>query len=376
MPREARPNLASIQYLRAAAAMAVVFFHANGISQEYFGNFRAGFGAAGVDVFFVVSGFIMWVTASNRAAPEFMRNRIVRIVPLYWGLTLLLYAGWALAKTPPAFADLLKSLLFIPHISARTGEINPLLIVGWTLNFEMFFYALFAASLFFSKAWRAPVLFVAMAGLVATGLLLLPGDGPVQKVYTSPLIIEFALGCLLGIFYQRGTMPRPSVGGSVGCAGLLLLLATDGSAADLSTVRLLHWGLPAFLIVIGALSFEPLQKPQSFLMLLGAASYSVYLVHPIVIAALKDATLVIGIGSVDLSSGFILLAITASISVGIIVYWLVESPVSSILKKHQISVASHASRTSTISAISQRRLVTPEAIAGVVRSVLWMRTKL
>lgn len=338
MPPQARTDIVSVQYLRAGAALAVVFFHANSISQEYFGNSWCRFGAAGVDVFFVVSGLIMWLTASGQNSPvEFMRNRIIRIVPLYWGMTLLLFAGWTLAKTAPPFADLLKSLLFVPHVSMRTGEINPLLIVGWTLNFEMFFYAVFAAVLCFNKRWRGPLLFAALISMVSAGLFLLPAAGPVQTVYTAPLLIEFVMGCLIGILFQRRLMPRRFVGASIGLVGIILLIGADGSAADLGAARLFYWGLPAFLIVIGTISFEPVKKRQSILMLLGAASYSIYLVHTTVIAFFKDLFVAVAGPAVTNVSAFIFVASVVSVCVGIFVYSSVESPVHALLKKKKTS---------------------------------------
>ena len=96
------PKILSIQYLRAAAALMVVFFHADGMAQEYFNFTGLSFGAAGVDIFFVISGFIMWITtASERITPaSFAVNRIIRIVPLYWAMTLLLYGGWLIFRDP------------------------------------------------------------------------------------------------------------------------------------------------------------------------------------------------------------------------------------------------------------------------------------
>src|SRR5262245_20527151 len=120
-------RIVSIQYLRAAAALMVVFFHAEGMAAEYFNiGCLPSFGAVGVDIFFIISGFIMWVTTApeRTTASSFIVNRIVRIVPLYWLVTLLLYGGWLIFRGPaslPPVSHLLLSLSFIPFIPERAG---------------------------------------------------------------------------------------------------------------------------------------------------------------------------------------------------------------------------------------------------------------
>ena len=111
------------------------------------------FGAAGVDIFFVVSGFIMVVTTMKRdmAPGEFLLHRIARIVPVYWVVTILLFAIVMYGFKPVGIMRmqpdwLAKSLLFIPF--DRDGRVEPIISVGWTLNYEMFFYLLFALGLF------------------------------------------------------------------------------------------------------------------------------------------------------------------------------------------------------------------------------------
>jgi len=125
-----------LQYLRAYAALLVVFFHAAV-------NAQSGFivGEAGVDIFFVLSGFLMWrITNEQTAALAFLRNRIRRIVPVYWIASLLVFVLAELGLTSRIVADLghlLASLFFIPY--KGPGGVYPILIVGWTLNYEMFF---------------------------------------------------------------------------------------------------------------------------------------------------------------------------------------------------------------------------------------------
>jgi exopolysaccharide production protein ExoZ len=325
-------RIVSIQYLRAAAALMVVFFHAEGMAGEYFNAGWPSFGAAGVDVFFIISGFIMWVTtAPGRMTPaSFMASRIVRIVPLYWLMTLLLYCGWLIfrdASSVPPIQSLVESLLFIPFASARTGEIQPLLITGWTLNYEMFFYAIFACGLLASRHYRLLLVGVLLGALVASRYFAVPSN-PIALTYTSPLLIEFVIGCVLGLMYEGNALPRPVIAMSLLIVGSMLLLSSGMfSASCIGGGRFVRWGLPAFLVVIGALSLEPLLKVWRAPMLLGDASFSIYLTHSVVLSTLKSVVLIVA-GSLPplMAGGFIVAGCAASITAGVLVYRFVESP--------------------------------------------------
>ncbi|MES2751782.1 MAG: acyltransferase [Pseudomonadota bacterium] len=344
------PKILSIQYLRGAAALMVVFFHADGMAVEYFKFGGLLFGAAGVDIFFVISGFIMWIaTSSERTTPaSFVMGRIVRIVPLYWAMTLLLYGGWLIFRDPavvPSIWNLLRSLLFIPFVSPRTGEIQPLLIPGWTLNFEMFFYAVFACALLLARRHRAVFVCTVLGALVASRLGISP-SGPIAQTYTSPLLIEFMIGCLLGIIYERKSLPRPAIALFLLILGCVLLLGSGMlSAANIGVTRFLHWGLPAFLIVTGALGIEPMLRHWRLPALLGNASYSIYLTHAVVLAVLKDGVLKSGIGTGPvLTTVFVLAGCVVSIAAGVAVFYLVEKPLVAFCK---ILIAK-ARKTSTV----------------------------
>ena len=169
-PADRRATLYGIQYLRALAALAVVVFHAAERS-----GYAFAIGAAGVDVFFVISGFIMWVIADRRplSPGRFLADRIRRIVPVYWLATGVMVAG-ALAGLFPNLVltveHVVASLAFVPARSPSTGALWPVLVQGWTLNYEMFFYLVFAASLVLPARLRLPAMATVFAALVATGL--------------------------------------------------------------------------------------------------------------------------------------------------------------------------------------------------------------
>ena len=160
-------TIISIQILRALAALLVVFHHARYQIRDFEAFFYGGIwqsGQAGVDIFFVISGFIMWVTTHDRRTTplQFLTNRIVRIVPLYWLLTLTVAAACLIA--PSLFRGVVlapehvvKSLFFIPDFyPGMPTHIWPLLLPGWTLNYEMIFYVVFAVALLLPRHLMIP----------------------------------------------------------------------------------------------------------------------------------------------------------------------------------------------------------------------------
>jgi exopolysaccharide production protein ExoZ len=169
------------------------------------------FGPSGVDLFFVISGFIMFVTTTDKPLlpGEYLLLRIIRVAPLYWLMTIAMVGCAAISPesfrtlvlTPGAIA---KSLLFIPYNSLSfPGMPWPILVPGWTLNYEMFFYVVFALCLFFPARGRILPLIFIMAGLTIAGKLIEPSTNPLLWVYTSPLLLEFAAGCLIGYLWSR-----------------------------------------------------------------------------------------------------------------------------------------------------------------------------
>ena len=179
-----KPLIPTIQYLRAIAAMMVVWHHAREQLPGLKFFFPSEFGPSGVDLFFVISGFIMVATTTGPGRPfNFIARRLIRVVPLYWLLTCTMVAlAW---KLPQLFrtidlapAHVLQSLLFIPHYSPSfPGMAWPVLVPGWTLNFEMFFYAVFAATLSLAQPMRLWALAAVMSTLVIVGLSMGPFAG-------------------------------------------------------------------------------------------------------------------------------------------------------------------------------------------------------
>jgi peptidoglycan/LPS O-acetylase OafA/YrhL len=280
----AKTKLNNIQVLRAFAATAVVFLH----SGYHFPHMNA-FGAFGVDVFFVISGFIMARIIdpdSDSSSDFFFRRRVLRIVPPYWLFTFLLYfAAMAVPQymqgTRADGTELLKSLFFLPFAKTN-GIIQPLLFCGWSLNYEMFFYLALTVGMVLSKRHAS---WIGSGIVLVTMLACLPfaSESIVAKFYSTTIVLEFLFGIFC--YYLCRAVPTamavrlriPAVAVS-GLSVLALVL----SEAFLDVPRVVILGIPALLLVTSAniLSQSGWDSRQGFLVLIGDASYILYLVHP------------------------------------------------------------------------------------------------
>lgn len=338
-------TIKNIQVLRGIAAMMVVTYHAIGLLESRSGrtlDFHHGVLSSGVDLFFVISGFIMvFVVHTRHQAPlDFLYNRLCRIAPLYWFYTLLILI---IALTFPSllkgteidFTHVVQSFLFIPaYHPAQKDMLWPLLIPGWTLNFEMFFYIIFGALLAVkSSGLRIVFLTIALTSLVFYGLVTEP-TGPRWEAYTSPLLLEFLAGALVGDAYVRGQ--RITRYGAWICITLgLCLFAVDAGGVIWTEARAARWGLPSVLVFIGALGLESSRPTNKVLKQLGDASYSIYLSQVFTIGFFGFIWLRIGNGSLLFDTAIFLLAIFTSAVIGIISHQLIERPINELIKNKQ-----------------------------------------
>jgi exopolysaccharide production protein ExoZ len=334
----------SIQHLRGIAALMVVAFHllqpARGIVFPAWTSFA---GAAGVDIFFVISGFIIYVSQNAetpqggaKAAADFARRRAARILPMYWLFTTVLVA---LHLTVHLNADLSlqpahvwKSLLLVPHFSPSAPDrIEPLLVPGWTLQYELFFYALFALGVWFLNRRRVFWMSAMLVGLVTAGALLHPA-GAVGISYTSPRLLEFLAGVLLGVAARTKPALFPTWGWIGAPVGFGLLLATDfaGPAWGSFWREAWGWGPPAVLVVFAALCLDLNRRAlvAPLLKTLGDASYSIYLTHLITLGVVRQGWRLVVHPSPDPMVFFVFctLAFLAATAAGVGVYQLVERP--------------------------------------------------
>ncbi len=280
-----------VQALRGVAAALVVVHHS---TQLWEGRLHTqstaagwGNGAAGVDIFFVISGFVMAYTALGRrhmTGTDFLRRRIVRIVPLYWICTVATIAALAMryrhnlsSSGDFGTAHVLASFLFLPTVN-KLGNVGPVLVIGWTLSYEMFFYFLFAVSLAFAaKVSPLRLVTILMVAISCIGLFY-RANWPVITVLTQPIILEFVAGLWLAYaVLLRQHWPR-NLTIALGLIGLLTLLwiplANDA-------LRPLCWGVPAFAVVASVVMGENGIAPYlpHWALRIGDASYSLYLSH-------------------------------------------------------------------------------------------------
>lgn len=269
-------KLHALQYMRAIASLAVVYSHAVLQVPQYQALLHDA-GGFGVDIFFVISGFIMVYIARPDDTPgRFIANRVRRVVPLYWFFTLLMAAILLIApsvfkSTSFDLAIILKSLMFIPHYSqADPTMIWPVVAPGWSLVFEMYFYLLFAASLVFPRAWRLWLISFCIFGVFLLANQL-PVDGAVAGFFRDAIVFEFILGMALAAAFLRGfKLPN-------GIAWLLLLAGFSLLLLDLPGERFLKYGIPSLMIVAGTIYCS--LPDNRFFVLLGDSSYALYLVH-------------------------------------------------------------------------------------------------
>ena len=320
----------NVQALRAIAAIAVVFTHAAAIwpALGYQDKGLFAYGRYGVDLFFVISGYIMALIASRRQSNPagFLVNRIVRIVPLYWLVTCAVFvlsiaAPSMLGNTSPSVLDLIRSLLFIPFSKDGGEVLQPVLFLGWTLNYEMFFYAIFAACLAM-KDRVLPATLVILTALVAIGAVL-SDPHPLVRFYTAPLLVEFAAGILI---FRFQSMLEPRLGPTILLAGVVLLALSIGT--EFEADRAIAAGIPATLIVLGSILCERGGTRLAAFRPLGDASYSIYLTHPFVTKGVEVVYLRLTPESYQLTfAAFAFIVATlAAVGFGLVVYLLVERP--------------------------------------------------
>jgi exopolysaccharide production protein ExoZ len=330
----------TVQALRAVAAAAVVFHHTLSMLTHNAGYDFPAFtnGSAGVDLFFVISGFVMIYAHANDfgqrgAFASFTRRRLIRVAPLYWIATtitvvMLLIAPRMFATISFDYRNVICSYFFILS-SNSLGDVGTVTQTGWTLCFEAYFYLIFGILLMLPRRYfLVAACFIFGTGLMI-GLLDLP-IAPWASVATRPLTLEFIFGAIIALLFMRGFSLHSWI--AVGCMVLgaaVIILRVPGS----DWARIATWGLSSGLILAGALSLERLDPRIPRLMLaLGASSYSLYLAHPFVMAAFGKAWAILRLSSIPpIVPGVI--AFCLALAVGHGVFLVVEKPLTEWLKR-------------------------------------------
>ncbi|WP_309645694.1 acyltransferase [Phenylobacterium sp.] len=295
----AQREIVGVQYLRGIAACAVVFDHTSAMAglDKYFGQSLWGGwlekGALGVDLFFMISGFIIAIvslqkdsTAPGVGIAEFARRRAFRILPMMW-LAILTYAALRTASGV-AFEPLpyLRALAVWP-----VGDLEPNII--WTLRHEAIFYVLFAAT-FLSRAWLRPLIALWIAApflyVLVTGSSV--PDPAVPDIWWSlshPVNVEFGVGLAFGLIWTRWLHGRSIKIPYLAAIALLYFVAAVavGNVLDLRADRVADTLITALMFApLLALAIWGAGPPNRFALLLGNASFAIYLFHVHFISAL------------------------------------------------------------------------------------------
>lgn len=332
----------SIQYLRAIAALMVVFVHYEAplVRLGYDGWLPKVFGS-GVDIFFVISGVVMWLSTADRGLTprEFLLKRFLRIAPMYVLITLfialvMLTFPWAVNNGQFNAPHLAASLMFFPwEHPALTGHLYPVFVPGWTINAEMFFYLVFGAALLLGTRMRIPFVAVVFGLLIVAGEVL-PITGSLS-FYTRPYILEFLFGLVIAqMFLSGGRIGVPRALGLllVGLGGLTLSMIFEAHLDGVD--RFFIWGIPAAFIVSGFMYLEREDVlPRSRIMhFLGDASYSIYMTHTIVLSACGLIISRMPLPQIGQQLAYLPFAMAAVVAAGCVTYLLVEKPMTNALR--------------------------------------------
>ncbi|MET4045483.1 exopolysaccharide production protein ExoZ [Bradyrhizobium sp. RT6a] len=364
-----------LQALRGFAAALVVFHHAAraftvnwpidlpGLRFFAFSSDRiVAAGAIGVDIFFVISGFIMVFVSEpyvirEKPVRDFIARRAIRIYPMYAIATsaviaiglLRFYRHFSIDALPPIpMTRIVAAFAFIPTLDSN-GSVQPILGVGWTLFYEFFFYLCFASALavFGRRIIRPLATAFCLANAIAWTF---GGHDAISQFFRNTIVFEFLFGCAIGSLFQRQAISASYAWSSL-TLGLVLIVAGSSFTFPEST-RFIFWGVPAAIVLLSCVKLEFARvKCPPILMLLGDASYSVYLAHVIIIYEGRDVIRkMINISQWPGDLVILLFALFA-IASGIAVYRVVESPLNSLLLKlyrAQLVSSKHGSASSDI----------------------------
>lgn len=333
-----REVMHNVQVLRFVAAAGVLVSHTADLLISKDSLFWVVPWTGGVDIFFVISGFIMTCLSQGRfgtpgASRAFLLRRVIRIGPPYWLFTTLMVAVVFLLDEHVRYttvdpAQLLTSYGFLPWPRAD-GQLNPILSQGWTLNYEAFFYVAFAAALAFRHGLRllagAFVALVALHPWIPEAMFML-------QFWSSPIILEFLAGIGLALIYLSGR--RIGWRGSILFAGTgILILILASGAPDWMSWRLVNLGAPALLLCASLiLRPEPdrIGRLGRALQLGGDASYTIYLSHTFSIGAVVLLWRSLRLGLPWLG---VAVAMTVAIGAAILFFRLVERPMTDALQR-------------------------------------------
>jgi peptidoglycan/LPS O-acetylase OafA/YrhL len=323
----------SIQAGRGIAALLVVVHHiaqkAHALSGGAIPLFD--FGIVGVDIFFMISGFIIYFVTANKTMThiEFMEKRIVRVFPLYWGLSLLallvlIFKPNLINSNAQQPTDIAASFFLWP--TAAPYLVNN----GWTLTYEIIFYGLWAlVALPTATRKTAYIACLVLAAGSFTGLLL--GIDP--KVINFSLFIEFAFGVAVGVAFKKGLF-RQNIPAGIGLAAAGAFLASLAISQGLGSGQLRGYALaiPSAMMFIGIIWLGSFWKKTRTVLAIGDSSYSLYLFHPFVLVGIPIAVKLLGLSSPASILAVSIVVGVAAIAASHMVYRFVEFPLTQMMR--------------------------------------------
>lgn len=349
-----KQGISSLQALRGLAALAVVFHHVlravtiyapatlNLPPSPILANpILIDLGAIGVDLFFVLSGFLMIYISlpyqhGKKSTGDFLTNRLIRVWPLYALVTVFLYClTYYNTRSGGSAFDLsstrLLSMFFIPSFN-ESGALQPILGVGWTLNYEVFFYLVFAAAILIQKRHLLGVSTVLVAGSYAIGALL-PHGAVLRAFLFNSVILEFLLGAAIASAYMKGMIAARYAYAWLAAGLVVLALCAPVPAED--GFRLLTRGVPAALLFTFVLLSDSKIRWHRAIIMLGDASYSIYLAHVPVLYVVAPRVMGkvarLGYPSAAAEAGAIA-AIMGCVTIGLLCHFALEKPLTRVAK--------------------------------------------
>ena len=294
-----------------------------------------GFGAWGVDFFFVISGFMMMYITED-SYTHFLTKRFIRVVPLYWILTMFVFSIAVfkpdfLNSTTANFEHLFKSFFFIPFDKNGTGH-SPILFLGWTLNFEILYYILFSLSMWIFKKNRIYICSFAIV-LVFLVSSFYSEKHFILKTYSDSIILEFIYGMIIFEFYKKKNINDENKFQikSNDIIIVFFLFFLSSIFIYFNFPRVLSYGFLGTSLLYFILIFVNNNFFSKVFVVLGDACFSIYLIHPYVIQFFYKF---FKLNNTDLSDNLLatFLSITVTLFLSILIYRTIERPLNHKIK--------------------------------------------
>lgn len=339
-------KLESLQIVRAVAMLLVLFAHIDIFSNAvlstpfFFGLFRLG-GGAGVDLFFVLSGFIITFIhgkdiGKKARSVSYLIKRFTRIYPAYWAINMIIIPLHFLlpqygAGDETNIVKIINSLLLLPQENA------PIVHAAWSLVNEVYFYLLFGLLIITGFKKFLPLALIILLGSFVYSSLSIADikifSSPELKLIFSYYNIEFLLGCLSAYLVTRYKIHQRKTLLIIGIVFFLWMIFYERFKGDIQSLRVYLYGIPSFFIITALASYElnkVFQVPRDvflrILVFLGDASFSIYITHQFLISGIGRTLL--STGSIERFGMFVTLTIItiSTVFLGVLFHLIAEKP--------------------------------------------------